>query len=173
LSLDMLAEHVRGYFATRVRYQATDALHDQVLGIVGADGAFRWPDETLKKQMMLSEKEALQRAAIDRDTSPKVNEALLDHLEKLIVFLQNNGVRVVFLQTPFHPAYFQAVKGSPYMAAMTRIEEETKRIAGKHGVFVGGGFDASTQGCDVGEFRDFNHSSVNCLKNLAAQIPNL
>ena len=110
-------------------------------------------------------------AAAHRNTRVKIDHALLAQLGPLVEFLKAQGVQVVFVQTPFHPAYFGAIKGSPYFDDVMEVERETRRVAAEHGVLVAGGFDASEQGCDASQYRDFNHASVNCLSGLLRQIP--
>lgn len=174
LSVDLLYQRLKAYLSYPLIWKSTDELTDPVLDIVAADGAFRFSEKNLQAITLASaEKEALNRVAVDRDRSPQINQSLLDHLEKLLVFLQNKGVTVAFLQTPFHPAFFNAIKGSPYYDSIMRIESEINRIAKKRDVFVGGGFDPVKQGCEAADFRDFNHSRMQCLKRIIVQVPYL
>jgi hypothetical protein len=174
LSLDMLSERVGLYEDNHARWRATTAVSDPTMDIVGVDGALRFSDKHLKTySVAYAEQDAVQRAAKERNHELKINAPLLDHLDKLVTFLQDKGVRVVFLQTPFHPAFYQAIKGSTYYNSMMKIEDATREVAKKHNAFFGGGFDALALGCQASDYRDFNHSSINCLKKILATVPSV
>jgi hypothetical protein len=172
LAADAILAKIQKYRANPVAWQATDALSNPTMDIVGSDGALRFSDQRLKMQSpAYAEKDALEMAAKHRTTRLKIDETMLVQLEALLKFLKQQGVQVAIVQTPFHPAYYNAIKGTPYYDDVMKIESETKRIAERVGVVVAGGFDAVAQGCGANEYRDFNHSSVNCLGGLVKQVP--
>ena len=153
-------------------WRSTDALSDPVMDIVGTDGALRFSQQHLRTYTPdFAERDALERAAIDRNKRLKINPALLEQLRVLLIFLKEQGVQVALVQTPFHPAYYDAIKGSSYFEDLTRIEKEIHRIAEETGAVIGGSFDARQAGCDRNEYRDFNHSRVECLSRLIANLP--
>jgi hypothetical protein len=59
------------------------------------------------------------------------------------------------------------------LQSINRIEQEVQRIAQAKGIVMTGGFDPIVQGCSEADFRDFNHSGVECMKKLFAKVPNL
>lgn len=172
LSADTIAAKLQKFASHPVAWMATQAVEDPVMDIIGTDGALRFSKRRLEQSAPdAAQQDALAMAAAHRNTRVKIDHALLAQLGPLVEFLKAQGVQVVFVQTPFHPAYFGAVKGSPYFDDVMEVERETRRVAAEHGVLVAGGFDASEQGCDASQYRDFNHASVDCLSGLLRQIP--
>jgi hypothetical protein len=150
-----------------VAWEATDAFSNPTMDIVGSDGALRFSDKRLQLQSpAFAQQDAVQMGTRHRATRLKIDGAMLDQLEKLLTFLKQQGVQVVIIQTPFHPAYYETIQGSAYFDDVMKVESETKRVANRVGVQVAGGFNAAAEGCNASQYRDFNHSSVDCLGHL-------
>lgn len=167
LAADAIASKWQKFNSNAVAWEATDALSNPAMDIVSSDGALHFSDKRLKLQSPIyAQGDAVQMGTKHRDTRLKIDGAMLDQLEKLLTFLKQQGVQVVIIQTPFHPSYYATIKGSPYFDDVMKVESETKRIASRVGVQVAGGFDATAENCNASQYRDFNHSSVDCLGQL-------
>jgi hypothetical protein len=153
-------------------WRSTGALSDPAMDIVGPDGALRFSEQHLKTYTPdFAEHDALRRATVDRTKRLKIDPVLLSQLRTLLIFLKEQGVQTALIQTPFHPAYYSAIKGSGYFDDLMQIETDIHRIAEETGAVVRGSFDATREGCDRNDYRDFNHSRVECLSRLIAQLP--
>jgi hypothetical protein len=174
LSLDALITKLTQYSRLGVRWQATDMVPDPVLDTVGSDGALRFSDRQLQVATVdYAQKDATTMAAKHRAKRLMIDHTLVAQLEPLLAFLNKHGVQVVFAQTPFHPAYLQGIKGSPYYADLQQVEAELNRVAATTGVRVVGNFDAAQVGCVEADYRDFNHARGECLRKIIMQIPGL
>lgn len=174
LSADGLGDKIQRFAASPVAWRTTPALQDPAMDIIGADGALRFSQARLQRSGPdAAHKDAVDTAAVHRQTRVNIDKGLLAQLGPLLKFLKEQGTQVVLIQTPFHPAYFEAIKGSAYFSDVMAVERETKRVAADLGVTVAGGFDATAQGCDASQYRDFNHASVDCLGKLIRQVPGL
>jgi hypothetical protein len=154
------------------RWRITDAPSDPDMDIVGPDGALRFSGEHLKAYTPdYAERDALKQAEADRKKRAKVDPTLMKQLRDLLVFIKKQGVQVALIQTPFHPAYYQAIKGSAYFDDLVKIEQEIAGIGRETGALIQGSFDAVHEGCDRNDYRDFNHSRLQCLSKLVAGLP--
>jgi hypothetical protein len=170
LSLDALLGKLRQYSQLHTLWRTTDSLSDPDLDIVGPDGALRFSDRHLMMATLdYARENAATMAALHRRTRLQVDPVLVGQLGKLIVFLKRQGVRVVFAQTPFHPAYFRAIQGSPYYEDLQHIDAELNRVASAGGADVIGSFDAAREGCSEADYRDFNHARLQCLRRIVIQ----
>jgi hypothetical protein len=174
LSGDALLNKLKQYRMVETRWRLADSAPDPVLDVVGPDGALQFSSRHLHITTPdYAEEDATNAAAAQRAKRLKINQELLGQFEKLLLFLKNREVRVVLAQTPFHPAFLNGIKGSAYHEDLMRIEREINSIAARTGTTVVGSFDAVKEGCDRSDYRDFNHSSVRCLRRLVAQISDL
>jgi hypothetical protein len=142
--------------------------------VVGADGALRFSQDHLDALTPQAvEQDALQSAADDRARRIHIDRPLLGQLASLLRFLKSQGVQVVLVQTPFHPAYFRAIQGSPYLSDVQAIERDTRQVAEENGALTAGGLDSAALGCAATDYRDFNHASDRCLAKVLRGIPGL
>lgn len=150
-------------------WQTTSAAADETLHVVGTDGALRFSAAHLRRLTPeLVEQDALASAAEHRQRRIQIDRSLLGQLGTLVGFLRRQGVDVVLVQTPFHPAYYQALQGSAYFDDLKQIEADTRRIAAESGARVIGGLDSLALGCQATDYRDFNHASAACLRRVLA-----
>lgn len=144
--------------------------HD-TLNVVGSDGALRFSAQHLRTLTPeVVEQDVLDTAAQHRQRRIRIDRPLVAQLGTLIGFLKQQGVQVVLVQTPFHPSYYRAIQGSPYHDDLLQIEADTRRIAAQAGARVIGGLDALAQGCRSTDFRDFNHASAACLRQVLVPV---
>jgi hypothetical protein len=170
-SLDLLSAKARQYAAQGLHWAPTTQLADEQFDIVGTDGALRFSSQRLRQESGdNAQRSAIAKGRKDARTRLTIDQELVAQLPALLDFLRARGVKVVFAQTPFHPAYYQQIKGTPYHHDLARIEDELKTIALRAGLQVIGGFDAVEVGCKPSQFRDFNHGDSDCLKKILAQV---
>lgn len=155
-------------------WRITEELSNPDMNIIGRDGALRFSQAHLRPLTPQAvEADALQTAAEHRAARIRIDRSLLGQLGTLVRFLKSQGVQVVLVQTPVHPAYLKAIQGSPYYEDVKQIEQDTRRVAESSGALVGGGLDSVALGCTAADYRDFNHASDRCLTQVLSRIPGL
>jgi hypothetical protein len=142
--------------------------------LIKADGSMAW---SAKHQKLFTEKYALKDALNKFKRNEKkrleTDPELVVALGKLIEFLQSQGTRVVFAQTPFHPVYYSKILNTPYGEDLQRIEMEAHRLAKAHNTIAVGSFDPNKIGCPVSTFIDWHHANGDCLVKIFNAIPEL
>jgi hypothetical protein len=152
-------------------WRVTDKLSDPLMDIIGPDGALRFSEQHLETYTPdFAEKDARTRAEADRKKRAKIDPTLMKQLRDLLIFVKKQGIRIALIQTPFHPVYYSTLKGSAYFDDLMDIEKQITAIAQETGAEVHGSFDAVKEGCDRNDYRDFNHTRVECLSKLLAQL---
>ena len=170
-SLELLWAKARQYRQHGLTWQPTEQLHDPVHDVTGTDGALRFSASRLRKENeQYAERTSIAKGRKDARTRLTVDPQLVAQLGPLLDFLQRQGVQVVFAQTPFHPAYYEQLRGSEYLRDLDRIEGELVNVARARGLQVIGSFDARAVGCEPRQFRDFNHGDSACLAGILRQI---
>jgi anti-anti-sigma regulatory factor len=173
-SAESAYERVQRYNTTKAVWAATTAPQDQLMDTIGPDGSLRFSNAYLKSATKESAREDVaHRLTIDRKAAPKLNEQLLGQMSKLLDFVKERGVRVVLIQTPYNPVFYEGIQGTEFLKSINRIEQAVQGLAQAKGIFMTGGFDPAAQGCVESDFRDFNHSGIDCMKKLFAKVPNL
>jgi hypothetical protein len=171
LSLDALLGKLRQYWDLETLWRVTERWPEHDLDVVAPDGSLHFSDSRLAAENSdYAQRNATTMAALHRTTRLKVDPTLVAQLGQLTAFLKGQGVRVVFAQTPFHPAYFEAIQGSSYYEDLRRIEAELERVATVSGAEVVGSFDAVREGCSGVDYRDFNHARLQCLRRILAPV---
>jgi hypothetical protein len=149
----------------------TDLVKD-TLDVIGADGSLRWSRENLRRfTPQFALKDAQAKVKSNWNARPAIDRGLVDAVEKLIAYLQAKGVRVVFAQTPFHPAFYEAVEARPFGAVLGEVEQIARGWVDRYGVTVVGGFDPRRVGCPVEQFIDWHHAKPECLGNILKTVP--
>ena len=174
LSAEAAYERFQRYRTTDAVWTATSAKQDPLMDTIGPDGSLRFSTAYLKGITRESARvDALHRLEIDKKAAPQLNQSLLAQMSKLLDFLKERGVRVVLIQTPYHPVFFEGIQGTNFLKSINGIEQAVQEVARSKGIFMTGGFDPRAQGCIDTDFRDFNHSGIECMKKLFAKVPNL
>jgi hypothetical protein len=92
-------------------------------------------------------------------------------LAPLLKYLRDKGVQVAVAITPHHPAFWNALIGTPYGNALASIEAQVSKIVtGQNAVLVGS-FDPAKAGCGESNFRDYIHLDEACLHKVFGKIP--
>lgn len=174
LSAEAAYERLRRYSTTKAVWTATSSPQNPLMDTIAPDGSLHFSEAYLKSASRESARQDVaQRLSIDRKATPQLNEQLLGQMSKLLDFLKDRGVRVVMIQTPYHPVFYEGLQGTSFLKSINHIEQAVQELAKKKGITITGGFDPTSQGCVEADFRDFNHSGIDCMKKLFAKVPNL
>jgi hypothetical protein len=92
-------------------------------------------------------------------------------LAPLLKYLRDKGVRVAVAITPHHPAFWNALIGTPYGNALASIEAQVSKIAAGQNAVLVGSFDPAKAGCQASSFRDYIHLDEACLHKVFGKIP--
>jgi hypothetical protein len=115
--------------------------------------------------------DAEQRAAKMSELSEwPIDPKRIEGFGKLLAFLAQQGTHVTIAITPFHPAYYRRMAGSPYGRSLAAMEDDVGAVAVANGASVVGSLDPDKVGCKESDFRDFIHPDVTCLKNVFDQL---
>ncbi len=151
----------------------TDNYSMESLDVLGADGSLRWSTKHQKEfNVDYALNDSQQRIEKNKKKKLYIDPNAVKALENLIRYLQEQNVRVVLAQTPFHPAFYEGIQGTEYMRGLEKIEAEAHRLANKFHFDAVGSFDATKLGCTADMFMDWHHANVNCLQKVTDSIPN-
>jgi hypothetical protein len=150
------------------------ALSDPTRDIIGAEGTLYFSEERDRLDTVESAyKSASTFAALDRNRKQPLDAAMVDGLERLLVYLKGRGVRVILVELPFHPHYWQGISDYPRGAYLQRLWREVSRVGEKLNIESVGNLDPRIVGCGEAEFRDAYHAKSSCLGKVFASISNL
>ena len=151
------------------------ALSDPTRDIIGADGALYFSEEHDRLDTVESgNKSASTNAVLDRDRFKPIDAAMLDGLERLLVYLKGRGVRVILAEVPLHPHYWQGISDYPRGAYLQqRLLRALARVGEKLNLESVGSIDARIVGCGEAEFRDAYHPKASCVGKVFASMSNL
>ncbi len=167
LSLTMLFNNVTRWFNASEYPHATAEKHFEHLDILLPDGSILWSgDHRAIFTQERAKREALKLADYDRQHPPKIDKKGVEAFDALLGYLKKQGVQVVLVHPPFNPIFYDAVKGSPYIAALDHVRGVAKDMAAKYGLHIIGDFDPAKVGCTPGQYIDAEHSNPACLQNI-------
>jgi hypothetical protein len=92
-------------------------------------------------------------------------------LAPLLKYLHDKDVQVAVAITPHHPAFWNALIGTPYGNALASIEAQVSKIAAGQNAVLVGSFDPAKAGCQESNFRDYIHLDEACLHKVFGKIP--
>jgi hypothetical protein len=170
MSLPMLFTNFTRWYNAEERPHATTKKKFKALDVLLPDGSITWSEQHMALfTEERTKKESLAFAALRHNMPPKVDPDGVEAFEKMLAFLKQEGVEVTLVHPPFNPIYYDALKGSPYAAGLTKIEELTQRIAKDHGLKVFGSFNPHDIGCTPAMYIDAEHSNEICLQKIFDQ----
>jgi hypothetical protein len=170
VSVDAAAAVVRRSLQSPTKPGPTELTRHPTMEIIDKDGAIRFSQAHEDRDTPAAAlKRSLDTASVDRSRRLQMEASMVDGLRRLIVFLKEHGVNVVLAQTPYHPDYFAALQGSPYLQDLRQLDELARSIAKEMAVPVAGSLDAQVVGCLPEEFRDHLHSRESCLRKVFEQ----
>ena len=164
LSMDILHTNIKRWLEADIKPGPTLASKSESLDILLPGGSIVWSgvhDRLFTQERM--RKESLDFAAFKRVNPPQIDPKGVEHVDKLLTYLNNKGVRVYLNHPPFNPVYWEAVQGSPYMDGLARVEKLTQDWADKFGWEVIGGFNPAKFGCRADQYIDAEHANAECL----------
>jgi hypothetical protein len=186
LSVSNIVRHIE-YRLDGKRQGPVDVQEMDNMDVIRADGSMSFSKEhsesfrTILRSRgvtnMFSEADTIdqdseQRAVkMSKRASWPVDPKRLEALGVLLAFLKDQGTNVTIAITPFHPAYWKGVQGSPYGNSLASMEQSVKAIGAAKGTAVVGSLDPGRVGCVAGNMRDFIHPDETCLKKVFKDIP--
>lgn len=151
-----------------------DTLLDPNRDIIAADGSLHFSQKHLDGYTVeFARNDGIAAAEREKNRRLLIEPEAVESFEKMIKSLQADGVRIVFLQTPFHPAYYKNIQGSPRFDDLQAVKAQVIELGKKLNVPVGGSYDAEELGCGEDEFRDYHHSTESCLVKVFATVHDL
>ncbi len=173
LSLPMLFTNATRWHNAADWPYPTAATGHTALDLLKPDGSIRWSDaHQASFTQERARKLALEHAAGARNNPPTIDPRAVEAIDTLLSYLSLRGVKVHLAHPPFNPIYFDAVKNTPYMEGLRRVEAVTRELATKYKTGLVGGFDPSDLGCTAEMFIDAEHSQAPCLARLLADVAN-
>ena len=161
-----------------------DSMDD--MDVIHADGSLAfskehstsWADLLLSrgvKNMVSTAATIAEDAELRAAKMSELSEWPIDHQRiegfgKLLAFLAQQGTHVTIAITPFHPAYYRRMAGSPYGKSLAAMEDHVGAVAVANGASLVGSLDPDKIGCKESNFRDFIHPDAVCLKTVFDQI---
>lgn len=135
-------------------------------GAILADGSIMYPAAVLQRSRPDVRRDAvrLARSAFSVVTLP--GERAQRELEAFLSFLLRQGVQVVFVLPPFHPAVTDAWRATGLYTSLTVAETYFRSLADRFNLTVLGSYDAGASGCSDAEFVDGLHPTHVCLARI-------
>lgn len=85
------------------------------------------------------------------------NEDNLEDFERLVVYLQNKGIKIEFYLPPWFPTLYQYFKSSDKYAGLVEIETSLRELGGKYNVVIHGSYNPDLCGVTEEDFADYLH----------------
>lgn len=172
LSVRVLVDRVKLKAAQTETVGPTTDTEKATLDVIGSDGSLQWSQRNTRRfTPEFAVEDARKKAKANKEVRPAIDPAAVTALEKLLAHLQSKEVRVVFAQTPFHPAFYDAMRGRPFGEALGQVEQLAERWESTYGTTTVGSFDPGRVGCDAGEFIDWHHAKPACLGRILTSVP--
>jgi hypothetical protein len=153
----------------------TTADQTRDLDIIAADGSLHWSRNSEAKFTRKFVDKAVEAEILrSGNTQPAIDPSLVNLMGKLIDWLKAKGVRVMVIQTPYHPVYWQKIQAYPFAKTLHGLEAVAVDLAAKHGSIAGGHYDPKDYPhCVPENFVDHIHPRPPCLADMFRQLPDL
>jgi len=145
------------------------------LDIIAADGSLHWSRKSEAKFTPAFLAKAVHTDNITNGMKrPGIDPSLVDLMGKLIDWLRGKGVRVMIVQTPYHPGYWARIQSYPYVTSLYGLEATARQLAAAHGAIAGGHYDPTGYPhCVPANYTDHIHPRPPCLADMFQQLPDL
>ena len=174
LSISMLFDNVTRWYNADERPHAATEHQFEALDTLLPDGSIVWSRGHLRIfTQERSKKEALAFADKRRNDPPQVEARGVDAIDKLLTYLNSQGVTVYLAQTPFNPIFYDSVQGTAYSDGLAKIDDLVHNLAKRHGLQVIGGYNPHKVGCVASMYIDAEHANASCLKKIFDQFMTL
>jgi hypothetical protein len=171
LSLNDLMAQIKLRLSIKETPKSVDSYTTPTLDVIGFDGSLRWSEKNTKRfTPNYAEKDAQKRLKRFVDFDLEIDQKMVADVDKLLAYLKNKGVNVVFAQTPFHPTFYDGVQGTNFGHTLDKIELIGKAYAEKYNLQKVGSFNPHTLECSKEEFIDWHHGTPECLAKVFNQI---
>ena len=88
----------------------------------------------------------------------------IENLENLVSYLQENGVTVNLILSPYHPQLYQMM--STQKPIFLEIENWYRGFADRNSIRIIGSYNGNAVGCTEDEFYDGMHPTGSCMQKL-------
>jgi hypothetical protein len=151
----------------------TTAFQNPSLDVFGADGSLHWSKRSNAKftQRYLDKNTRDQIAALG-PTAPAIDPTLVAMMGRLIDWLQARGTRVIVAQTPYSPAFYAGIQGTPFIESLNGLEAVARQMQDQHGAIAAGGYDPARLGCPAtaAHFLDYIHPRPPCMARVMKEL---
>ncbi|GAA3814649.1 hypothetical protein GCM10022226_39380 [Sphaerisporangium flaviroseum] len=165
-------ERARQVAAAPEKPGPTTLMQKPSLEVIAADGSIHWSKKSLAKYTKKFVDGNVRKELLKiGDRAPKIDPALVDAMGKAIGFLRSKGVRVILVQTPYHPDFYTEIQKRPFGKTLNSLESIAQDMSRRWGVISVGGYDPARFGCVGADFIDQIHSKPSCLSKVVGLIP--
>jgi hypothetical protein len=153
----------------------TTASQTDSLDIIASDGSLHWSRKSEAKFTPAFVAKGVDTEIVSNGMKqPGIDPSLVDLMGKLIDWLRGKGVRVMIIQTPYHPDYWARIQSYPYANSLHALEATARQLAATHDAFAGGHYDpAGYPHCVPANYVDHIHPRPPCLADMFQQLPDL
>ncbi len=93
--------------------------------------------------------------------------------EKMIDYLQKDGVDVIFYLPPYHPYVYEYIKENKNYEMVLEVERYFRKIAEGEGIKLYGSYNPETLDCVEEDFLDGMHMKRECISKSWKQVSNV
>lgn len=164
LSLDILTTNVRRWMTAEHIPGPTQDTKSPGLDILMPGGSIVWSEQ--HDNIFTPERtrqETLDFAAYKIANPPVIDPKGVDHIETLLEYLNDKGVRVYLAHPPYNPLFWETVEGTAYTDGLKPVTDLVQGWADRFGWEVVGSFNPHDVGCTLDQYIDSEHSSRECL----------
>jgi hypothetical protein len=143
--------------------------------IIASDGSLHWSKASEAKFTR-----KFVDAAVDKEiltvgpTQPGIDRGEVELMGKLIDWLHSKNVKVMIVQTPYHPVYWSRIQAYPFSKTLHGLETVALELQRTHGAIAENHYDPSNYPhCVPENFVDHIHPRPPCLADMFKDLPDL
>jgi len=143
--------------------------------IIASDGSLHWSKASEAKFTRKFVDNAVDKEILTvGPTQPAIDPGEVDLMGKLIDWLHTKNVKVMIVQTPYHPGYWQRIQAYPFAKTLHGNEAVALELARTHGAIAENHYDPSNyRHCVPENFVDHIHPRPPCLADMFKDLPDL
>ena len=171
LNLDILYSNITRYVEADVKPGRTKVEKSKTLDVLKPGGSIVWSEK--HDRLFTQErtrKETLEFAAYKIENPPIVDPKGVEHIETLLEYLNDKGVRVYLAHPPYNPLFWETVQGTAYMEGLKPVVDQVQAWADRFGWDVIGSFNGNDYGCTIEQYIDSEHANAECLSGIFNQF---
>jgi hypothetical protein len=171
LSISMLFDNFTRWYNADERPHATSDYQSDALDTLLPDGSIVWS----KKHLAIftqerARSEALKLADQRLNFQPKIDPKGILAFDRLLDYLEEQGVKVYLINPPYNPIFYDRIQGSIYADSLVKFEGLMHKFSKDHDMPLLGSFNPHKVGCESAMYIDAEHSNPTCLKKLLDQF---